>query len=227
MMKTKVEIVRVAVFNREDASPPTKLTVSYKGWWHLTKLHVPLALEVLKDGNQPASKPGQISLVQRFPDGKGPTFRVKGRNSLLEFRLYAGRSLRTRAEVNVGDLVSCTTQGVVKVPFEEKVNGKVAKAFLSLAQIAPFATPLAPPRDIFPYRYKRDPNSSVPLCTFPLGEYVPTQARLQFLVKEMYGYGPMPDPDDWHHKSPQISPADCDVGFVQLWEKVFGDQSDS
>ena len=102
------------------------------------------------------------------------------------------------------------------VPFQEKVDGKVAKAFLSVAQIAPFATPLAPPREIFPYRYKRDPNSAVPLCTFPLGEYVPTQARIKFLVQDMYGYGPMPDPNDWHHQSPQISPADCGADSLQL-----------
>ena len=224
-MKTKLEIVGVEVINKDDAHPPTKLTVSYKGWWHLTKLHVPLALELHNDGNQPARKAGQVALVQRFPNGEAPAFRVKGRNSQLEFRLYAGGSLRTRAVVTVGDLVSCTAQRVAKVPFKQKVDGKVAEAFLSLAQIAPFATPLAPPDDTVPH--KREDNSPVPLCNFPLGQYVPTQARLQFLVREMYGYGPMPDPDDWHHKSPQTSPADCDAGLVHLWKKVFGDQSDS
>ena len=139
-MKTKLEIVCLTVFNKDDADPPTKLTASYKGWWHLPKLHVPLALELLKDNAQAIRKDGTIALVQRFPSGEAPTFRVKGRNSQLEIRLYAGRSLRTHAKVTVGDLVSSTAGRVVQVPFQEKPGGKVAKGFLSVAQIAPAAT---------------------------------------------------------------------------------------
>ena len=111
---------------------------------------------------------GNIKLVQRFTSGKAPTFRVKGRNRQLEFRLYAGRSLRTRGKVNVGDLVSSTAERLVKVPFEDKVDGKVTEAFLSVAQIAPVATSLNPPRDIFPVGYKRH-QSPVPQYTFPVG----------------------------------------------------------
>ena len=190
-MKSKLEILRLAVFNKNDANPPNKLIVSFKGWWHLPKLHVHLALEPLNDGMHATTK---STLIQRFPSGKAPTFRVKGRNSQLqlEFRLYAGRSLRTRAEVNAGDLVSRTSERLVKVPFEDKEDGKVAKAFLVVAQTSPVATPLPPPR--FPFHYKRDQNSA-PLATFPLGNYVPTEARLKFLVKEMYG--PWPDTKDW------------------------------
>ena len=189
-MKTKFEIVRLTVVNKDDARPPEKLTVSYSGWWHMPKLHVPLALEMLSDDQCVTRTPGYVTLVQRFPSGKGPTFRVKGRANQLQIRLNVGRSLRTHAKVTVGDLVSNSTEGLAHVPFKENVDGKVARAYLSVAQIPPLATPLPPPREVHPLGYKRNHNSPPPLCTFPLGEYVPTEARLQFLAKEMCGSGP-------------------------------------
>ena len=216
-MKTKLEIVRVDVINKYDAQPPSKLTVSYQGWWHLTKLHVPLALEVLKDGSQPAKKPGQINLVQRFPNGKAPTFRVKGRNSLLEFRLYARRSLRTRAEVSVGDLVSCTSQGVAKVPFPEKVDGKVAKAFLSVAQMAPFATPI------------HDTDTAFDPATNPSTHSGHRQEN-QETGEGMHQSQPVSPVDydaDFVRLWKKVFPADCDADFVRLWKDVFVDQNDT
>ena len=191
-MKAWLEILRVAVFNKDDARTPTKLTVSYKGWWHSPLLHVPLAMEPLKDGIHTTRKDSKITLIQRFPGGKAPTFRVKGRNNKLEIRLYAGKSLRTRAKVRVRDLVSGTAERVIKVPFEDVQGGKVEKAFLSVVQISPVATPPSPP--VYPVGYKRVPNPA-PLCTFPLGEYEPTEDRLKFLVEAQYG--PWPDPKEW------------------------------
>ena len=228
-MKTQIEILRIAVFNKENAKPPTQLTVAYKGWWHMRLLHVPLSLEVLKDGIHATRKAGKITLVQRFLSGEAPRFRVKGRTKQLEVRLYAGRSLRTRGEVNVGDLVSRTAERLVKVPFEEKVDGKVAKAFLTVAQVAPVATPLPPhARETFPAGYNGH-HTSLPPCTCPLLEILPKEARLRFLVKQMCGRGPMPAPPKECplHQSQEICPADCDPAFVKLWKEVFGDVNNS
>ncbi|MPC18504.1 hypothetical protein E2C01_011389 [Portunus trituberculatus] len=192
-MKACLEILRVAVLNKEDARTPTKLTVSYKGWWHTPLLHVPLAMEPLRDGVYATRKCGKITLVQRFASGKAPTFSVKGRSSKLVIRLYAKRTLRTRAQVEVGQLVCGTAERLLKVPFEVKVGGKVEKAFLVVAQTSPVATP--PPPPIYPVGHKRLSSPPVPRCTFPLGEYEPSQARLKLLVEEMSG--PMPDPREW------------------------------
>ncbi|XP_063863406.1 uncharacterized protein LOC135102310 [Scylla paramamosain] len=192
-MKACLEILRVAVLNKEDARTPTQLTVSYKGWWHTPLLHVPLAMEPLRDGVHATRKGGKIALVQRFASGKAPTFRVKGRSSKLEIRLYARRTLRTRVQVEVGHLVCGTAERLLKVPFEVKVGGKVEKAFLVVAQTSPVPTP--PPPPIYPVGHKRLSSPPVPKCSFPLGEYEPSQARLKFLVQEMYG--PMPDPGEW------------------------------
>ena len=191
-MKAWLKILRVAVFNKEDARTPTKLTVSYRGWWHSPLLHVPLATEPLRDGIHATRKDGKITLIQRFPETTAPMFRVKGRNSKLVIRLYAGHSLRTQAKVTVEDLVSATAERVVKVPFEEIKGGKVEKAFLSVIQSSPNPTP-APP-SVHPLRNNvvADPY---PRYTFPVGDYEPNQARLKFLVQETYG--PWPDPKEW------------------------------
>ena len=216
-MKTKLEIVSLTVHNKYDADPPTTLTVSYKGWWHMTKLHVPLALELLKNNDHAIVEDGNIALVQRFPSEGAPAFRVKGRNSLLEFRLYAGRSLRTRAEVSVGDLVSCTSQGVAKVPFPEKVDGKVAKAFLSVAQMAPFATPI------------HDTDTAFDPATNPSTHSGHRQEN-QETGEGMHQSQPVSPVDydaDFVRLWKKVFPADCDADFVRLWKKVFGDLNDT
>ena len=88
--------------------------------------------------------------------------------------------------------MSATAESVVKVPFEDVQGGKVEKAFLSVVQTSPVATP--PPPPVYPVGYKRASNPA-PLCTFPLGEYEPTKDRLKFLVEAQCG--PWPDPKEW------------------------------
>lgn len=193
---SRLEILRLAVFNKEDARPPTKLTVSYKGWWHTPLLHVPLAMEPLRDGVHATRKDGKITLVQRFASGKAPTFRVKGSStssSKLVIRLYSRRSLRTRAQVEVGHLVSGTAERLTKVDFEVKIGGKVERGFLVVGQLSPLPTP--PPPPVYPVGHKRVSSPGVQECSFPVGEYEPSQARLEHLVQEMSG--PMPDPGEW------------------------------
>ena len=180
--------------NREDAKAPTKLFVSYKGWWRLPLLRVPLALAPLDDGVSATRKDGKVTLIQRFESGRAPTLRVAGRSSQLVLELCAGLRLRTRAVVRVGDLVSATAPGVVEVPFQVKVGGKVEDAFVTVAQVSPVPTP-APP-SVCSAGHRRAP-SPAPRVIFPLGEYQPSAARLQHLVQEMHGYGPMPDPAEW------------------------------
>ena len=232
----------MAVFNKEDARAPTRLVVSYKGWWRLPMLQVPLALTPLRDGVHATKKDGKITLVQRFQSGRAPTFHVKGRDKQLVLELCAGARRRTRALVHVGDLVSGTASSVVKVPFEVRLGGKVEKAFLTVAQLSPVSTP--PPPPVYPVGYKRGANH-VPHVTFPLGDHVPSPARLQFLVQQTHGYGPMPDPMEWllpHSnctscneesasyplslpREPSGVTEEADGGdahFVQLWEEVFG-----
>ena len=231
-MKTELEILGVAVFNREDAAPPTELTVSYKGWWHMTRLHLHLALEPLSDGVDITRKAGNMTLIQRFPSGKAPTFRVKGRSRQLEFRLYAGSSLRTRAKVTVGDLAASTTERVVKVPFEEKVGGKVAKAFLSVAQIAPVATfsekPTSPPAS-------EDCASGDDQTVILEANSVSEDDAMVLNATKAFDPVIHPSTHSGHHRqeneekgthqSPQNTPPDCDAHFVELWNKVFLDKN--
>ena len=254
-MKAWLKIVGVEVLNKEDATTPTKLTVSYRGWWHSPMLHVPLATAPLCDTIHTTPKDGKITLIQQFQETMAPMFRVKGRNSKLVIRLYAGHSLRTRAKVTVGDLVSATAQRLVKVPFEEIKGEKVEKAFLSVLQSSPDKTP--PPPPVQPLRYNQIADPWL-RYTFSIGDYEPSQARLKYLVQEIYG--PWPDPKEWLLPSPplpsntsqciregdsslptleddSIENAQCkydaeeeteaphQLVYVDLWKQVFGEHS--
>lgn len=226
-MKVKFEIVGLTVLNREDAYPPTKLTVSYKGWWHLTRLHVPLALDKLRDASPVTRKAGHITLVQQFPTGKAPVFTAKGRDKKLEIRLLAGTKLRTRAKVSVGDLISCTAERLMEVPFEEKVGGKVASGCLSVAQISPVATPAPPPDNNSPSCSLAEHPTSSPPSQDCLSLHGGTGIMEAHTVSSHNDGGLHHTATEVVYQAPkfiqeQITAADSEDDFRRLWVKVFG-----
>ena len=184
-MGSEIEIRRLVVVNREDAKPPSTLTLSHKGWWHLTKLHVPLALVAWRRAA------GKVTLQQEFPRGHGPRVAVKGRGRMLQLRLYAGRRLRTQREVTVGDFVPRFSECVAEVAFDYKEDGKVQSAFLEVEAITPPPAPPLPPECSVRFY---PPNNPAPLVTFPPPSD-PSPARIKELVEAMYG--PPTDHTDW------------------------------
>lgn len=193
------------MLNREDARPPTRLTVAQKGWFHLTRLQVPLSLVPLEDGVHATRATGKITLVQKFPAGRGPVFDTRTRGSFtLELRLCTKGRLRTRAWASVGDLLSRTKQGLAKVSFEVKTGRKVEKAFVQVAQVSPDPTPDPPP--VHPLRY-RHPLEVPPFVTFPPPTKPPSLFQVKQLVDAMLG--PSTDNTDWSKPftfSPSTSP---------------------
>lgn len=192
-MRGVFEIRIIAVLNREDAQPPTRLTVAYKGWFYLKRLQVPLALVPLDDSVHATRAAGKITLVQKFPAGRGPVFDTRIRGGLtLELRLSTRWCLRTRGWVTVDDLLSRTKQGLAKIPFEVKMGGKVEKAFVQVAQVSPEVTP--DPHPTYPLRFLR-PHEVTPYVTFPPQTRPPSTFQVKQLVDAMLG--PPTDKTDW------------------------------
>ncbi len=187
-MYSVLQISRVVVVKREDTRSPTMLTVAYKGWWQTPKVHLRLALD-------PVRGAGRCELQQRFSRGRGPMLRVKGPTRKLVARLYAGQSLRTQAEITLGDLLSRTAQGVTQVPFHVKEGGKIEEAFIEVEQISPNPTPLPPQPPLLPMTF-RFLSQDVPpgqIVLPPARD--PTPHRLKQMVDEMYGRAT--DKTDW------------------------------
>lgn len=192
-MRAVLEIRIIAVLNREDAQPPTRLAVAYKGWFHMKRMQVPLALVPLNDSVHATRAAGKITLVQRFPAGRGPVFTTRIRGGLtLELRLSTRWCLRTRGWAIVDDLLSRTKQGLAKIPFEVRMGSKVEKAFVQVAQVSPEVTP--DPHTIYPLRFLR-PRDVTPYVTFPPQTRPPSTFQVKQLVDAMLG--PPTDKTDW------------------------------
>lgn len=207
-MLAAFEIRSIAVLNREDARPPARLTVTYKGCYPLKRLQVPLALVPLNDGVHATRAAGKISLVQKFPAGRGPVFRTRIRGILtLELRLSTKWWLRARAWVSVDDLLSRTKQGLVKLPFDEKKGHKVEKAFVQVVQVSPDSNPGV--QLVYPLRFL-PPIEVSPYVTFPPQTGAPSAFHVKQLVDAMLG--PLTDKTDWSKPftfSPSTSTVKC------------------
>ena len=169
------------------------LTVAYKGWWQTPKVHLRLALDPVPQCAEHLHETGKCELQQRFPRGRGPMLRVKGPTRILVVRLYVGGSLRTKGKITLGDLLSCTAEGITQVPFETKEGDKVEKAFVEMEQISPNPTPLPPPLVPMTFKFLSQDISPGQLTFPPARE--PTPFRLKQLVEDMCG--PPADKTDW------------------------------
>lgn len=192
-MRAVFEIRLIAVLNCEDAQPPTRLTVAYQSWLHMRRLQVALALVPLEDGVHATRAAGKITLVQKFPAGRGPVFSTRIRGGLrLELRLSTRWCLRTRGWATVDDLLSRTKQGLAKIPFEVRTGRRVEKAFVQVAQVSPEVTP--DPESVYPLRFLR-PREVSPYVTFPPQTRPPSTFQVKQLVDAMLG--PPTDKTDW------------------------------
>ena len=192
-MHSVLQISRVVIVKREDTSSPTMLTVGYKGWWQTPKVHLRLVLDPVPKHAQQQREAGMCDLQQRFSRGRGPMLRVKGHTRKLVMRLYKGRNLKTQAEINLGELLSRTAEGVTQIPFELQEGGKIQKAFIEMEQISPNPTPLPPP--LLPLSFKFLSRDISPGETMFPPAREPTPFRLKQLMKDTYG--PVTDTTDW------------------------------
>ncbi|MPC69067.1 hypothetical protein E2C01_063281 [Portunus trituberculatus] len=192
-MHSVLQISRVVIVKRVDTRSPTMVTVAYKGWWQTPKVHLRLTLDPVPKYARQLREEGKCELQQRFSRGRGPMLRVKGRTKKLVVRLYKGGSLKTQAEITLGDLLSSTAEGVTQIPFKLEEGGKLEKAFVEMEQISPNPTPLPPP--LLPITFKFLSRDISPGETMFPPAREPTPFRLKQLMGDMYG--PVTDKTDW------------------------------
>ncbi|MPC58697.1 hypothetical protein E2C01_052704 [Portunus trituberculatus] len=192
-MHSVLQISRVVIVKRVNTRSPTMVTVAYKGWWQTPKVHLRLTLDPVPKYARQLRGEGKCELQQRFSRGRGPMLRVKGPTKKLVVRLYKGGSLKTQAEITLGDLLSRTAEGVTQIPFKLEEEGKIEKAFVEMEQISPNPTPLPPP--LLPITFKFLSRDISPGDTLFPPAREPTPFRLKQLVGDMYG--PVTDRTDW------------------------------
>ncbi|MPC73243.1 hypothetical protein E2C01_067565 [Portunus trituberculatus] len=192
-MHSVLQISRVVIVKCVNTRSPTMVTVAYKGWWQTPKVHLRLTLDPVPKYARQLGGEGKCELQQRFSRGRGPMLRVKGVTKKLVVRLYKGGSLKTKAEIILGDLLSRTAEGVMQIPFKLEEGGKIEKAFVEMEQISPNPTPLPPP--LLPITFKFLSQDISPGETMFPPAREPTPFRLKQLMEDMYG--PVTDRTDW------------------------------